>query len=824
MSAQVSKLFFNLLLRLSLKQNSSDRGYIIVLVMSVMFILQALLMGYVVLARIEKSTTEASANSNTSFYGAEGALNLRAETIRQKFLEKTLPEGKGSNSIPTSTKDCWDSPSNNDGNGDFKCKTYEFSDKNAISYVQDLNSKDPVTQNPVPRKVKILPGELFENLDALEYRYRIVADAQSKDCTSQSIINDECQQESKQQMLIKIRNIPLFQFAAFYKDDLEFHPGSRMIIGGAVHSNSNIYFGAQNDYPNNLTVNGQISAVGDAYSRRKSNSTTFAATRTNICPPNVTAIDNTNCPYLFDSTYSQSLSNHLDRNYISSYWQGRLRVGVKNIKIPEPSMLNRSGDYYNQGDLRIQFNPTATGTSLPFAVQSVQDNGAPSDLSPGKLQSLRQPVMTSFCSAVGAEPGTIPADINTLDRKEAIAKALKVSIASIAISKTPLSYGSDLTQSLDTLYNSGAGKLDTVRNNVIKALQNSGMDATTATSRWTTISAWTLAEVAALRTTSSPSGGCFVASPLSQSNFYNSREDRIISLLQLNIAALTIWNKEGVYVEFASGILSNDNNGNGFSADRSLFKLYDADNDPTNGIQGDASAANGSFQKLGYAAADRTDGGLVIHASVDPSVANAYTTQSDYGFAVTNGKELPGLSTTANISDPTGVTIASDQAIYLQGDYNTVNKQPASILSDSFNILSKSCLNAATNLLTCGNAPSVAGDRTTRSAPTASTTTINAAFLAGTDVSQPGVPNGGLHNYPRLHENWTGATLTYWGSMVSLGIPLHVNGVWTDAKNWAYIQPLRDFNYDPYFNSYENLPPMTPNLVYLRQEVFSRTF
>ncbi|PSB05165.1 hypothetical protein [Merismopedia glauca] len=828
-SSKITRLIFHVSLHLWKREKQSEQGYILFVVVGVMLVLQALLMAYIVAAKIEKSTSEASVNSNSSFYGAEGGLNLRAEKIRQKFLLITLPNGQGSQNPPASTADCLDEESSNNGNGDFQCLVYKIGGKNIISYVNDLNNQDAVTQQPIPRRVTIPPGELFEDLAALEYRYKIVADAQPEYCDPQQLASipekdrPDCSQESKQEMLIKIRNVPLFQFAAFYKNDMEFHPGSKMVINGPVHSNGSIYFGAQKADPDNLKIMGQVSAVGDAYSRRKSEDTTFSSDRTTLCKYNASLPDGQDCQALHDSSYTDSLLSLIDRTYIKNRWGNRLKVGVKNIKVPEPSFLNKNGDYHAQADLRIQFNPAASGANLPFAVQSInRNNGQIVILQPGQLQSLRQPVITNFCSSVPNELTGIPTDLNTPERKEAIAKALKVSIASIKVSEVPLKYGTELTSSLNTLYSGGVGKIHTVKDNIINALVATGLDNGTATNHWNnTIKDWNPNDVAGLRTTSSLNGGCFVASPLSVNQFYNSREDRQIQVLQFNMKALTIWNKDGVYVEFTGNDPSNNNSGNGFSSNQALFTLYDADNNSSNGIQGDSTAANGSFQKLGYAAADRTEGGLVIHATVDETVADVNTNQSPYGFVVTNGQELPGLSTTSSVTDPTGLTIASDQAVYLQGDYNTINKQPASVLTDSINVLSNACLNTTTNLLNCGNHT---GLKTTRTAPAATATKIQAAFLSGTDISQTGVPNGGLHNYPRLHENWSGITLTYYGSLVSLGTPQHVSGAWTDNQNWAYTNPKRDYNYDRYFDAYENLPPMTPNLVYLRQEVFSRKF
>lgn len=52
--------------------------------------------------------------------------------------------------------------------------------------------------------------------------------------------------------------IPLFQFAIFYDDVLEFHPGPSMTISGRVHSNGDLYL----DALNGLSINSNVTSGG----------------------------------------------------------------------------------------------------------------------------------------------------------------------------------------------------------------------------------------------------------------------------------------------------------------------------------------------------------------------------------------------------------------------------------------------------------------------------------------------------------------------------------------------------------------------------------
>ena len=209
---------------------------------------------------------------------------------------------------------------------------------------------------------------------------------------------------------------------------------------------------------------------------------------------------------------------------------------------------------------------------------------------------------------------------------------------------------------------------------------------------------------------------------------------------------------------------------------------------------------------------DATQGGLVLYFTVlGPDSDNI----NGYGVRVMNGAVLAA-------SDGTpvrGLTVVTDQAVYVQGDYNATNKRPAAFLADSLNVLSSAW-----------NDDSKSYDDL--SARVASATTINAAFLAGTDLTggadgpsgqDVGNYNGGLENYPRFHERWTGVPFRYRGSFVSLGTPNHVNGAWAYGTP-IYTAPQRDWHYDTDFDDASKLPPLTPRFVYLRQELFEREF
>jgi hypothetical protein len=215
--------------------------------------------------------------------------------------------------------------------------------------------------------------------------------------------------------------------------------------------------------------------------------------------------------------------------------------------------------------------------------------------------------------------------------------------------------------------------------------------------------------------------------------------------------------------------------------------------------------------------ATERNGGLVWYLTVlGPDADDA---ASGYAVRVRNGATL--AATDPGAPDIEGLTIASDQPAFVQGDYNlNPDWRPASFITDAINVLSNAW----------GDAWNDAQSQTW-SARTATSTAVNAAFLSGTDVTggsdglggQGGGYNGGLENYPRFHENWSGRTFAYRGSFVSLGEPRHAGGAWSYGSP-VYTAPNRDWNYDVRFNQAQNLPPLSPRFVYLVQERFIRDF
>lgn len=64
---------------------------------------------------------------------------------------------------------------------------------------------------------------------------------------------------------LQVAAIPLFQFAIFYNQDLEFAPGADMVISGPVHANGNFIARCQTGFSNTVQFTDRVTASGSFY-------------------------------------------------------------------------------------------------------------------------------------------------------------------------------------------------------------------------------------------------------------------------------------------------------------------------------------------------------------------------------------------------------------------------------------------------------------------------------------------------------------------------------------------------------------------------------
>ena len=144
-------------------------------------------------------------------------------------------------------------------------------------------------------------------------------------------------------------------------------------------------------------------------------------------------------------------------------------------------------------------------------------------------------------------------------------------------------------------------------------------------------------------------------------------------------------------------------------------------------------------------------------------------------------------------------TVASDNPIYIQGDFNSGGGtvRGVALVADAINILSNNFTTKNCNVGLSG----------------AGVTNINAAFFGGNVPTPAGGGNysGGLENYPRFHENWSGVNCNILGSFINLWTSFQANGLWVYGGN-RYTAPGRQWGWDVRFQNPNFWPPFIPSI------------
>jgi hypothetical protein len=164
-----------------------------------------------------------------------------------------------------------------------------------------------------------------------------------------------------------------------------------------------------------------------------------------------------------------------------------------------------------------------------------------------------------------------------------------------------------------------------------------------------------------------------------------------------------------------------------------------------------------------------------------------------------------------NIISP-GLTVVSENPVYLQGDWNASGSfgnphVATAIIADALTLLSNNW-----NDNDSFSSPQSPSGRQ------ATTTWYRVAVIAGKTLSFPQPTwgatkdfgtDGGVHNFLRYIESWSGATLNYRGAIASFYISRQAIGTYKCCNN-VYGPPSRGYNFDTDFLTPALLPPRTP--------------
>jgi len=776
------------------RRHRHDRaGFALVAVILILAMLMGLAAALTMSVNMDTALRGAFNRFTSGFYAAEGGLNSGMDSYRNIFLGFNVPSASA-----------------------FNTQTVTVGNRTVNYQMTDITSYDAQGNPP---EIVIPPGLLFGGLDAIQYVYIANSSAQFNTFTEASV-NGE----------FDVGWIPVFQFIAFYKGDLEVAPGANMNLYGRMHANGDLYLDANGstlaitDNPPAITTV-QVTSQGNIYRGRKYASlcespgtVTVDMLQDKVAPFGNLDPQNLNC---------NGGSTRLVPQSELATWLGSMESNIESISVPLPdNTAYGSGVYWTRADLRIVLNLTKTWT--PPSAGAPQQWAIEVQNADGTQDVARTNILHTFMAAGdwnqanSSLPGTRPifytdqphsgtgypaacncTDVNATGCTNGMATCYNPPFAGANPAATPNAaqnnrvYGTGVSMTLLTSATATAGVATATAGTAATA--TAAANATGTAGRKTqTAAAWTPTNTprtgtptvtptptATFTPTPSPTAvPALVDADYRRGGFYNWREQKWMYLLNINLSDLLEWNM--------------------------------------------AQAAGNQL----FNPADRTDGGLVFFFTVEGGESNSPA--NHYGVRIFGSPTLlfPNMG-----SDPTGVTVVSDQAIYVQGNYNqaatmATGKQPSALMGDSINVLSQAYFSSTFPYPAAG---SLVNDAQSNQglgsgARAAATTTINTAFLGGVDVTPSGGGageyNGGLENYPRFQEDWGGATFNYLGSFVSLGTPLHVNGAWCGTGNACnvYNPPTRVWNYDSEFQNAVNLPPLTPRFVYVQQVLFTENF
>lgn len=247
---------------------------------------------------------------------------------------------------------------------------------------------------------------------------------------------------------------------------------------------------------------------------------------------------------------------------------------------------------------------------------------------------------------------------------------------------------------------------------------------------------------------------------------------------------------------------------------------------------------------IGGYGADLTMRALTVAAWTNP---NRYFRNSVRLF---NGEDLKLAGGVDQLSATQGITVATENLLYIWGNYNTTginlappagtaslnepnkpfrylgDQVPASLVSDAFFPLSKTWSDSCSAMYP-GNLDNRRADLNLPG--DTAETAVRAGIIAGNNLGAlAGVPdagnptesrlNGGMHNFPRFLERWN-ARWNFAGSLIPMYNSTQAVGPYNSSST-IYSPPIRNWAFDSTFLDPNKLPPATPQFQYVQPTAF----
>lgn len=256
-----------------------EQGIVLIVVLSIMIMIALLGTAAVMTSRTEVDISGAEKNNSAAFYAAEGGVEKAVEIIKSSYTSTGNPPSP----LPS---------------GSFSLNGF------TVTY---NTAQEGTTQ------FELLDHGSYRGLYAMVETFRITSQAEGWGARAQvsQVVEDAL--------------VPIFQFAVFYEHDLEVHPGPPMTLGGRVHTNSDMYLGAESE--GGLDIDSYTTAAGRLYHGRKPGSGKTAGTGD-------VRIKDRGGDYQSMQNGDGSWLDHSDENWVANSldrWDGLVEDGAHGI-------------------------------------------------------------------------------------------------------------------------------------------------------------------------------------------------------------------------------------------------------------------------------------------------------------------------------------------------------------------------------------------------------------------------------------------------------------------------------------------------------------
>ena len=562
--------------------------------------------------------------------------------------------------------------------------------------------------------------------------------------------------------IVEVHAEPLFQFLAFFGNSspLEITTGPDSVFTGRIHANQDIYFGNSSySAGNSQTFNTDyLHTAGRVHRSRLDNYQNQPAA-------DLQATGGTVNIKIKGTAGTDSSGNIITGNYK----QEASKISYDTASPVVKNTFDSTNNYMTTGfDSNFSgFDPngktdfSSSGAILPF------NQVAPS-LYGGTLQTAAQGVAPLSVPAVGSLNPYTPTTGGTGGNfiQPDPTKNVFTPVAAGTGNFQKSYYNANAT--LVIKYDKTAGKS--------KVFDSTGADITS------TLPPGTITDVPAVAPATPTAAG--------NPNLYDARQSKWVGLTDINMRLLN------TVTQFSGATVPDTNGGASSTAAGAVIYMYREDSSTTQ--------PNGFRIVEGQTLANR-----VTFVSQDPVyVRGDFNTGQDHPF---NDVNSSGNHTGNDIK--TGLSIDNFA--------KAANQKGSAILADAVNVLSNAWAYAPTDGQASNPSATSTGSKTpSTSSAKATPTSVNFAMLSGVTASTAGgAYSGGLENFQRFHEDWSGVIENYRGSYVNLYASQIGTGPWGNA---TYSPPTRHWDFDTSYLDPTKLPPLTPLVVGTNQVVWYR--